>query len=143
MVETVGVAIPKSRLNLPLAAGLIGRDQPFFSVVSRDTVPDPSHRGFTFHFRPGRLDEAGKRDCIARVLGLPRDLLASANIIQKLNQLPALRVGHGERTQVIDGLLADSRLALTGNYFTGIAIEDCVARSRQEFARLQRAFEKV
>ncbi|MCB1822831.1 MAG: FAD-dependent oxidoreductase, partial [Candidatus Competibacteraceae bacterium] len=142
-VETVGVAIPKSRLTLPLVAGLIGRNEPFLSVVSRDTVPDPSYRGFTFHFRPGRLDEAGKRDCIARVLGVPGDLPASMNMIEKLNQLPALRVGHGERAQAIDGLLAGSRLALTGNYFTGIAIEDCVARSRQEFARLQHELERI
>jgi hypothetical protein len=142
-VETAGVAIPKSRLTLPLVAGLIGRNEPFFSVVSRDTVPDPSHRGFTFHFRPERLDETGKRNCIARVLKLPNDFLAPMNMIDKINQLPALRVGHGERTQVIDGLLAGSRLALTGNYFTGIAIEDCVARSRQEFARLQHELEGI
>ncbi|MCB1776475.1 MAG: FAD-dependent oxidoreductase [Candidatus Competibacteraceae bacterium] len=136
-VETVGVAIPKSRLTLPLVAGLIGRNEPFLSVVSRDTVPDPSYRGFTFHFRPGELDEAGKRDCIARVLKLSSDLSISMEMIEKINQLPALRVGHGERTQAIDRLLPGSRLALTGNYFTGIAIEDCVARSRQEFARLR------
>ncbi|HRX72287.1 MAG: FAD-dependent oxidoreductase [Candidatus Competibacteraceae bacterium] len=142
-VETVGVAIPKSRLNLPRVAGLIGRNQPFLSVVSRDTVPDPSYRGFTFHFRPRRLDEAGKRDCIAQVLGLPNDQLVLTNVVSKTNQLPALRVGHVERTQAVDGLLAGSRLALTGNYFTGIAIEDCVVRSRQEFARLQRELETV
>jgi protoporphyrinogen oxidase len=140
-VETVGVAIPKSRLNLPRVAGLIGRNEHFFSVVSRDTVPDPSYRGFTFHFRPGQLDEAGKRDCIARVLGLPNDQLALAHVVSKTNQLPALRVGHVERTQTVDGLLAGSRLALTGNYFTGIAIEDCVTRSKQEFARLQQELE--
>jgi len=137
-VETVGVAIPKSQLKLPLLAGLIGRNESFFSVVSRDTVPDPAYRGFTFHFRPGRLDEAGKRECMARVLGLSNDGWALANVVEKVNQLPALRVGHGERTQAVDGLLAGSGLALTGNYFAGIAIEDCVARSRQEFARLQR-----
>lgn len=142
-VETVGVAIPKSRLNLSRVAGLIGRNEPFFSVVSRDTVPDPSYRGFTFHFRPGRLDEAGKRDCIARVLGLPNDQLALTNVVSKINQLPVLRVGHVERTQAVDRLLAGSRLALTGNYFTGIAIEDCVARSSQEFARLQRELETI
>jgi UDP-galactopyranose mutase len=35
-------------------------------------------------------------------------------------------------------MLAGTRLALTGNYFTGVAIEDCVIRSRQEWVRLQR-----
>jgi hypothetical protein len=125
-------------LKLPPVAGLIGRNQAFYSVVSRDTVPDKRYRGFTFHFRPGLLDETGQRDCIARTLDLPREALATTNVVSKTNQLPALRVGHGERTRDVDRMLAGTRLALTGNYFTGVAIEDCVIRSRQEWVRLQR-----
>lgn len=137
-VDTVGVAVPKSALKLPPVAGLIGRNQAFYSVVSRDTVSDERYRGCTFHFRPGVLDEAGQRDCIAQTLGLPREMLTTAHVVGKTNQLPALRVGHGERVRDVDQMLAGTRLALTGNYFTGIAIEDCVSRSRQELARLQR-----
>ena len=136
-VETVGIAVPKSALKLPPVAGLIGRSQAFYSVVSRDVVPDDRYRGFTFHFRPGVLDTAGQRDCIARTLSLPREMLTMANMVGKTNQLPALRVGHSERTRDVDRMLAGTRLALTGNYFTGIAIEDCVIRSRQEWTRLQ------
>ncbi len=136
-VETVGVAVPKSALTLPPVAGLIGRNQAFYSVVSRDTAPDERYRGLTFHFRPGVLDEAGQQDCIARTLSIPRELLTTENVVSKANQLPALRVGHGERTRDIDQMLVGTRLALTGNYFTGVAIEDCVTRSRQEWARLQ------
>jgi protoporphyrinogen oxidase len=137
-VETVGIAVPQSALKLPPVAGLIGRNQAFYSAVSRDTVPDKRYRGFTFHFRPGLLDGAGQRDCIARTLDLPREALATTNVVSKTNQLPALRVGHGERTRDVDRMLAGTRLALTGNYFTGVAIEDCVIRSRQEWVRLQR-----
>lgn len=135
-VESVGVAVPKAQLRLPPVAGLIGRDQAFYSVVSRDTVPDPAWRGFTFHFRPGVLDESGKLDCIAQTLGLPRSALI--HVATKINQLPALRVGHSEWAQKLDQMLAGTRLALTGNYFTGVAIEDCVSRSRIEWTRLQR-----
>jgi len=138
LVDTVGVAVPKSTLKLPPVAGLIGRNQAFYSVVSRDVVPDEQYRGFTFHFRPGVLDEAGQRDCIARTLNWPREMLAMTKTVSKTNQLPALRVGHGERTRDVDRILAGTRLALTGNYFTGVAIEDCVIRSRQEWNRLQR-----
>jgi len=67
-----------------------------------------------------------------------RKALATMNVVSKTNQLPALRVGHGERTRDVDRMLAGTRLALTGNYFTGVAIEDCVIRSRQEWVRLQR-----
>lgn len=137
-MDSVGVALPRSLLKLPPLAGLIGRNQPFYSAVSRDVVPDQRYRGFTFHFRPGALDTAGQRECIARTLNVAEDRLTATNLVSKTNQLPALRVGHGERARDLDQMLAGTRLALTGNYFTGIAIEDCVTRSRQEWARLQR-----
>jgi len=135
-VESVGVAVPKAQLKLPLVAGLIGRNEAFYSAVSRDTVPDPVWRGFTFHFRPGVLDESGKLDCIAQTLGLPRQELT--NVVSKTNRLPALRVGHDEWARNLDRMLAGTQLALTGNYFTGVAIEDCICRSRVEWERLQR-----
>ena len=138
IVESVGVALPADRVSLPPVAGLIGRNEAFYSVVSRDTAPDPAHRGFTFHFRPGVLDEEGKLNRIAQVLNVPRSAFDSEHVATRLNQLPALRVGHGEWMGAVDRALAGSRLALTGNYFTGVAIEDCVARSRLEFERLQR-----
>lgn len=137
-VESIGVAVPKSHLQLPPLAGLIGRDEPFFSVVSRDTVPDARFRGFTFHFRPGMLDEEGKLNRIAQVLNVPRIELGSKNMVVKINALPALRVGHDDLIRAVDHLLMGNRLALTGNYFTGVAIEDCVTRSRGEFERLRR-----
>jgi protoporphyrinogen oxidase len=137
-VESVGMALPVDSLQLPPVAGLIGRDEAFYSVVSRDTVPDLRYRGFTFHFRPGALDEEGKLNRGAEVLDVPRAALGSENVAFKINQLPMLRVGHVERTRDVDQALAGSRLALTGNYFTGVAIEECVTRSRDEFARLCR-----
>ncbi|KAB2926154.1 MAG: FAD-dependent oxidoreductase [Candidatus Contendobacter sp.] len=137
-VESVGVALPADRLSLPPVAGLIGRNETFYSVVSRDTAPDPAHRGFTFHFRPGALGEEGKLNRIAQVLNVPRGAFGAGNVATRINRLPALRVGHGDWTDTVDRALAGSRLALTGNYFTGVAIEDCVTRSRQEFERLRR-----
>ena len=137
-VESVGVALPADRVSLPPVAGLIGRNEAFYSVVSRDTAPDPAHRGFTFHFRPGALDEEGQLNRIAQVLNVPRSALSSENVVNRNNQLPALRVGHREWISAVDRALAGSYLALTGNYFTGVAIEDCVTRSRAEFERLRR-----
>ncbi|QQS55508.1 MAG: FAD-dependent oxidoreductase [Candidatus Competibacteraceae bacterium] len=137
-LESVGVALPAARLSLPPVAGLIGRGEAFYSAVSRDTVPDAYWRGFTFHFRPGVLGEEEKIERIAQVLGIDRSLLESGNVVPKLNRLPALRVGHGERAKELNQALAGNRLALVGNYFSGVAIEDCVTRSRTEFERLRR-----
>ncbi len=125
------------RLSLPPVAGLLGRGEPFYSMVSRDTVPDAHWRGFTFHFRPGVLGEEQKLERVAQVLGIDQALLESGNVVSKLNQLPALRVGHGERAKELNQALAGHRLALVGNYFSGVAIEDCVTRSRTEFERLR------
>ena len=50
--------------------------------------------------------------------------------------LPAPALGHDRVVADLDRLLAGRRLALTGNYFQGLAIEDCVQRSFEEFARI-------
>ena len=133
-VESLAVVLPASAPRLPAVAGLIGIDDDFYSVVSRDVFPHPDWRGFTFHFRPGRLDRAGKLARIAQVLGVEASaIVASA---EQVNRLPALKVGHAARLADIERFLADQPLALTGNYFLGIAIGDCAERSASEFARL-------
>ena len=133
-IETVGVAVRKEKIGLPPVAGIIARDGPFYSAVSRDIVSHPDFRGFAFHFRPGMLDEKGKLDQICRILGMGRadiDYVAT-----KANRLPAPRVGHDALVSQLDQVLVDKPLLLTGNYFGGVSLEDCVSRSRNEFSRL-------
>lgn len=141
-VETIGVVVRAECLALPPIAGLIGRRQPFYSVVSRDTVPHSLFRGFTFHFRPGTLSAADHLDYIAQVLNLPNGVSDLAQVVNRHNQLPVLRVGHDERMCAVDKALATTGVALTGNYFAGVAIEDCVTRSQVEFRRLQQEMAK-
>lgn len=136
-VESIGVALPRSVVDLPALGGIIGRNQAFYSVVSRDVVADARYRGFTFHFRPHVLDEAAQLRCIAQTLNIAEKQIDASSLVRKANELPALRVGHSERVREVDQMLAGTRLALTGNYFTGIAIEDCVTRSSEEWTRLQ------
>lgn len=135
-VESLTVALSVDALSLPPVAGLIGVDADFYSVVSRDVLPDPDWRGFTFHFRPGRLDRDGKLARIAEVLGVAASAIVETG--ERVSQLPALKAGHAERLVEIDRLLAGQPLALTGNYFLGVAIGDCAERSAAEFARLLR-----
>ena len=133
-IETVGVAVRKEKIELPLVAGIIAQDGPFYSAVSRDIVSHPDFRGLAFHFRPDMLDEKGKLDQICRILRIARrdiDCVAT-----KANQLPAPRIGHDTLVGQLDQTLADKPLLLTGNYFGGVSLEDCVSRSRHEFTRL-------
>jgi protoporphyrinogen oxidase len=139
-VETVGVVVRRDDLQWPPLAGLIAPRAPFYSVVARDTVPDDTYRGFSFHFRPDRLDDSGKSACIAEVLGVAAGRWVDRT--SRINRLPALRVGQQDRIIGIEQLLMDCPLALTGNYFTGVSLEDCVSRSWQEWQRLQKLMAK-
>ena len=135
-VASVGVAIKKEAVHLSPVSGLIPANDIFYSVVSRDTVPHDHYRGFTFHFKPGLLTRKEKIERIASVLGLRVNQLEF--IAEKENYIPSLRIGHPEIIANVERLLAGIPLFLTGNYFRGVAIEDCVSRSLSEFQRLKK-----
>lgn len=133
-IESVGVAVAKEKLKLPLLAGIIPTSDDFYSAVSRDTVAHPSLRGFSFHFKTGRLPPEAKLNRIAQVLGVrPEDL---EQPVERFSSLPSPVVGHAALTAAIDRSIAEEKLFVTGNYFAGMAVEDCIVRSQKEFARL-------
>ena len=132
-IESVGVVAEASHVHLPRLAGIVPIDDKFFSVVTRDVVPDERLRAFTFHFRAGlSLDE--RMDRICAVTGLGHDQMVS--VATHATSLPSLALGHPEIAEEIDRHLPTSGLYLTGNYFGGLAIEDCSLRSAKEAARL-------
>jgi hypothetical protein len=133
-IESQAVLLRVGDLDLPELAGIIGSEDDFYSVVSRDPVADANYRGFTFHFRPGRLDQAGRQARICRVLGVDSSAIVGSRDIR--NRLPALRLGHAERIERIDRQLEGEPLGLTGNWFQGVSIEDALVRSAQECSRL-------
>jgi len=133
-IESVGVVMRKELLSLGPVAGIIAADGDFFSAVSRDYVDHPSLRGFTFHFKPGLLKDEDKLGRICSVLGLERSELE--HVVYKVNRLPAPDMGHHPLMREVDGLLEGKPLALVGNYFNGVAVEDCLERVEKELARL-------
>jgi oxygen-dependent protoporphyrinogen oxidase len=132
-VETVGVIVKKDDLNIPPMAALAAADDIFYSFVSRDTFPDAVYRAFAFHFSAGTGHLGVKLDRIASVLGTRN----FEHIITAEHTIPSLRLGHNNVVEEIDRLIAGTRLLLTGNYFSGVAIEDCLSRSLKEFERTQ------
>lgn len=133
-VDSVGVVVRKEHVSLKPVAAIISPNDTFFSMVSRDTVKDDNFRGFAFHFRPG-LDDNAKFKRISEVLGI--GLPKIEHTVTKMNVVPSLRKGHREWARKADDLLGGTRnLYLTGNYFGGMAIEDCVSRSHDEFDRM-------
>ena len=133
-IESMGVVIKKEATKLKPFAGLVPTNDDFFSVVSRDTVPDDKYRGFTFHFKPDILTEEQKIEKICLVLGVSKDSIIE--VYKKNNLVPSLRLGHYDLIGEIDELLKGGNLFICGNYFAGLSIEDCVSRSKAEVARM-------
>ncbi len=132
-VDSVGVVLPRERCWMPDCAFLVAVDDAFFSVVTRDPFPDPRRRAFAFHFRPG-LDRERRLQRMSEVLRIP--VAELGEVVERHRMLPAPALGHAARVSAIDRALAGGRLAVTGNYFAGLAIEDCVLRSNEEWARI-------
>lgn len=133
VVESIGVVVERAAVTLPPVAFVVPADDVFWSVVTRDPVPDEHHRAFTFHFKPG-IDRAARLRRIGEVLGVGADRLLT--IAERRTTLPAPARDHAAAVAAIDQALAGLPLALIGNYFAGLAIEDCAARAKAEWARL-------
>jgi oxygen-dependent protoporphyrinogen oxidase len=134
-IDSTGVVMARVDLPFPRLAGLVPLDDVFFSAVSRDVVPDARRRALTFHFRSGLgLDDRLAR--IARVTGARRDRFAET--AEHRTCLPSPALGHTDIVRAIDESIAASRVYVTGNFFGGLAIEDCVLRSAAEAQRLVR-----
>jgi len=133
-IESVAVAIDAAALSVEAIAGVIAVDGAFYSAVSRDYLAHPSLRGFTFHFKPGLRSKEEKIQCICDVLKL--DATDLQFVVHHTNRLPAPDMGHHALTDALDAALVDMPLALIGNYFDGVAVEDCLERVEKELARL-------
>mgnify|MGYP001095169267 CR=1 FL=1 len=134
-IESLVLSVSAQALgHLPPSAGLIAVDEAFNAMVSRDYLADGAYRGFSFHFRPGVLTPEDQEQRACAALGIAP--AAIAGLARVHNRLPALRVGHGERVERIDTALAGTRLGITGNWFQGVSVEDCLTRSHQECERL-------
>lgn len=134
-VESLGVGVRQDAFTFAPIAGAVPLDDAFYSIVSRDVVPHQQFRGFTFHFKPGILDRTAKLQRVGQVLGIAPERID--HIVEQTHLIPSLTVGHHELIHTIDELIGDKRLLLTGNYFAGLSIEDCISRSRSQFLRLQ------
>ena len=132
-IESVGIVAETVAFRLPRLAVLVPVNDTFLSVVTRDVIPDERLRALTFHFRAGLAVEE-RLDRLCTVAGLARDKIL--HHATHATSLPSLALGHAKIAEQIDRLLPASGLYLTGNYFGGLAIEDCSLRSVKEANRL-------
>lgn len=134
-VESLGMRIARAKCWMPECAFVVPVDDIFFSAVTRDPFPDPNWRAFAFHFRAGQTRDQKIR-CICNLLRAePSDL---DQITEHTTTLPAPRINHPKAIAEIRKQIEGKRgLALVGNYFNGLAIEDCISQSFSEWQRIQ------
>jgi UDP-galactopyranose mutase len=136
VVESLGAILPREKCWFPECAFIVPVDDVFHSMVTRDSFPDPGRRGVAFHFKPG-IPREQKLARMSDVLRLP--VAELGELFEQRLVLPSPALGHAEVMAEIDRCLAGGKLAVTGNYFAGLAIEDCVIRSNEEWARVSGA----
>jgi len=132
-LETMGVVLPAKDVWLPPCAFLVAVDDVFYSAVTRDPFPGDPYRALAFHFKGG-VSREDKIKRITEILKItPQDL---TDVTENKITLPSPERDHSKRVNEIDHHLKGLRLAVTGNYFAGLAIEDCILRSNSEWQRL-------
>ena len=132
-LDSIGVVVDKGATSLPEMAFVVPTDDVFWSAVTRDPVPDDKRRAFTFHFKPGS-ERPAQLTRIADLLGV--DAKAFQVVAERKTVLPSPARDHADVVAAIDRAIAGTTLSVTGNFFDGLAIEDCVLRSKAEWARL-------
>ncbi|MGE4317408.1 MAG: NAD(P)/FAD-dependent oxidoreductase [Deferribacterales bacterium] len=133
-VETMGIIINKEDIKLDTLSFIVAQDAAFTSVVSRDVVRDEKYRGFAIHFKPDRLTYEQKLEAAENILGVSKHAFVKTETVTHLS--PTLGRGHDDIVKLIDKKLKDAKgIYITGNYFGGLAIEDCAVRSRSEADR--------
>lgn len=133
-VDSLGFVVPRAKVaHVPYATFLIPLKDEFHSIVTRDVVPDDQWRSFTFHFRPGKSRDERIRRATEVLKIQPTDI---DELTERRTVLPSPRLGHAGLVAAMDRELASLPLALTGNWFGGLSIEDCALRSRAEWQRI-------
>jgi protoporphyrinogen/coproporphyrinogen III oxidase len=132
-VESMGTVLSAEKCWMPLCAFVVPVDDLFYSCVTRDPFPAADRRAFAFHFKGGVPREVKLRR-MSEILRVSVGELGDP--VERGYTLPAPVLGHDQIVRDIDRCLAHERLTLTGNYFAGLAIEDCVHRSNSEWARV-------
>ena len=103
------------------------------AMVTRDVMNHTENRGFSFHFQENHTSKEEQENFMAELLGISKEAIGET--FDAKHQLPVLNLGHKERIEKITKLADETGIYLTGNYFNGLSLEDCVERSNQEFEK--------
>jgi len=104
-----------------------------YSMVTRDVLADKKYRGFACHFEENDMTNGEQVGTMAELLSVNQSDLSQ--VTKAKHTLPLIKTGHKERMSAIETQAEHSGVYITGNYFNGLSLEDCVERSYQEAQR--------
>jgi protoporphyrinogen oxidase len=134
---SVAIVVNKKSIDaLSDISGLIGKEQFFYSAISRDIVKHDNLRALVFHCKNDKQTEQEIVSKISDLLSLDKnDILY---VTSKYNILPCYNTNHENFISDLDLELSNyNNLYVTGNYIDRIAIENCIKRSVKEVNRLK------
>ncbi|AIT10272.1 protoporphyrinogen oxidase [Candidatus Francisella endociliophora] len=130
-LTSIGVVIEKADLKqIKSLAGLIGKEQFFYSAVTRDVIEHDKLRAIVFHCH----DNISQEELVKKIIELLK--ISKNDILHtyiKNNSLPCYHRNHSIFLKDLDNELnKDSSLYITGNFFDRLAIENCIRRSNNQ-----------
>lgn len=132
-LTSIGVVIAKEKLNhIKNIAGLIGKQQFFYSALSRDVVGHDKYRAIVFHCKAGsRYNTDDLINKITELLKISGEDILHTTI--KKNSLPCYNKNHDSFIKELeDSLSAYNNVFITGNFFDRLAVENCIRRSNHQ-----------
>lgn len=136
-LTSIGIVVSKDKLkHIKDIAGLIGKEQFFYSAVSRDVIKHPNLRAIVFHCKSQpNLEMKNIRNKATGVLGISTKDIIHAHT--KQNSLPCYNKNHDIFIKDLeDALTKHKNLFITGNFFDRLAIENCIRRSNHQASKL-------
>ncbi len=135
-LTSIGIVANKDNLKqIKDLAGLIGKEQFFYSAVSRDIIANEDLRAIVFHCKGHSTDKNTLISKITDLLKIDQKQILHTEI--KYQSLPKYDKNHTKFINDLNNELKNQdNLYISGNFFDRLAIENCIRRSNSEFNRL-------
>lgn len=130
-LESTALFLEKDKPGIEPVTFVIPLQGSCYSMVTRDVLADGKYRGFACHFQKDDISDSEQKATMTKLLAideLPQTTKAN-------HSLPLIKIGHKERMAGIIYQAEKMGIYITGNFFNGLSLEDCVERSSQEAKR--------
>lgn len=132
-IITKSYIINKDKLNIDKLSFIIPTENNYcFSMTTRDVKTHSEYRGFSFHLKPSTPQAEQNNIVNALLNGINGEKYLAEQVS---HILPRLSSRHREIKKELISEIKKSDVYITGNFFNGLSLEDCVERSEHEFQR--------